>query len=254
MKLASLKVGGRDGTLIIVDGELKRGVSVPDIAPTLQAALDGWENKVGSLQAVSSALNDGTLEAFDLDMTDLAAPLPRAYQWLDGSAYLSHVERVRRARGADMPANLYTDPLMYQGASDRFLGPRDPILAADEAFGVDFESEVAVITDDVPQGVSPQQARQHIKLVTLVNDVSLRNLIPPELSKGFGFLQGKPARTMAPVVVTPDELGVAWDGAKVHLPLCSYWDDVLFGEPQAGKDMQFDFPRLISHAPPAPAT
>lgn len=248
MKLASLKVGGRDGTLIIVDGELKRGVSVPDIAPTLQAALDGWENKVGSLQAVSSALNDGTLEAFDLDMTDLAAPLPRAYQWLDGSAYLSHVERVRRARGADMPANLYTDPLMYQGASDRFLGPRDPILAADEAFGVDFESEVAVITDDVPQGVSPQQARQHIKLVTLVNDVSLRNLIPPELSKGFGFLQGKPASTMAPVVVTPDELGVAWDGAKVHLPLCSYWDDVLFGEPQAGKDMQFDFPRLISHA------
>lgn len=248
MKLATLKAGGRDGTLVIVDRGLRWAAPVPAIARTLQGALDEWESVAAELEKVYGVLNRGEMEGFALQMEQLAAPLPRAYQWLDGSAYLSHVERVRKARGAEMPPGLWSDPLMYQGGSDHFLGPRDPICAADQAFGVDFEAEVAVITNDVPLGVTPAQARSHIKLLTLVNDISLRNLIPPELAKGFGFVQGKPASTLAPVAVTPDELGESWDGARIHLPLRTYWNGRLFGDPDAGADMQFDFPQLISHA------
>ena len=249
VKLATLKSGGRDGTLIVVDRALKRAVRVPEIAPTLQAALDGWNERAIALLAVYERLNQGVLEAaFDLDVTALAAPLPRAYQWLDGSAYLSHVERVRKARGADLPQNLREEPLMYQGGSDGFLGPRDPILAADERWGIDYEAEIAVITDDVAMGLPAQTASAHIRLLTLVNDVSLRNLIPSELAKGFGFIHGKPASALAPVAATPDELGAAWDGARVRLPLLSYVNDARYGSPNAGVDMAFDFPALISHA------
>jgi fumarylacetoacetate (FAA) hydrolase len=248
MKLATLNTGGRDGTLVVVDCTLQRAVTVPQIVPTLQRALDAWELTAPELESTYQRLNRGEIDGFPLVLAQLAAPLPRAYQWLDGSAYLSHVARTRQARGAEMPPSFWTDPLMYQGGSDHFLGPREPIRVAEEAFGVDFEAEVAVITDDVPCGATPAQAREHIKLLTLVNDVSLRNLIPSELAKGFGFLQGKPASTLAPVVVTPEELGSAWDGARVHLPLQTYWNGKLFGEPNAGEDMQFDFPQLISHA------
>jgi fumarylacetoacetate (FAA) hydrolase len=248
MKLASLKTGGRDGTLIVVDRSLARAVTVPRWAPTLQAALDNWQAVAPELARVSRSLDGGEIESFALDIAQLAAPLPRAYQWLDGSAYLTHVERARKARGAQLPTNLLTDPLMYQGVSDGFLGPRDPIGVADENWGVDFEAEVAVVTDDVPMGVAPENAGTHIKLLLLVNDVSLRKLIPAELAKGFGFLHGKPASALSPVAVTPDELGGAWDGAKVHLPLLIDVNDRLFGRPDAGTDMQFDFPALISHA------
>lgn len=248
MKLATLNKGGRDGTLVVVDRDLQRAVPVPQIAPTLQKALEQWDSTAPQLEKIYRALNKGEIEGSVLQQESLAAPLPRAYQWLDGSAYLTHVERVRKARGAEMPPSFWTDPLMYQGLSDHFLGPRDPICVADEAFGVDFEAEVVVITDDVPLGVTPAQAQSHIKLLTLINDISLRNLIPPELAKGFGFVQGKPASALAPVAVTPDELGRAWDGAKIYLPLRTYWNGKLFGEPNAGEDMQFDFPQLVSHA------
>ncbi|ADE14381.1 fumarylacetoacetate (FAA) hydrolase [Nitrosococcus halophilus Nc 4] len=247
MKLATLDSGSRDGTLMVVDRDLQWAVPVPQIANTLQEALDEWASMAPKLENIYQSLNGGEIEGVALEVEQLAAPLRRAYQWLDGSAYLSHVERVRKARGAEMPPSLWTDPLMYQGGSDHFLGPQEPICVADDAFGVDFEAEVVVITDDVPLGVTPAQARSHIKLLTLVNDISLRNLIPSELAKGFGFVQGKPASALAPVVVTPDELGPAWDGAKVHLPLRTYWNGKLFGEPDAGEDMQFDFPQLISH-------
>lgn len=249
MKLASLRAGGRDGTLIVVDRALKRAVAVSEIAPTLQAALDNWAELAPRLEAVYNALNrDAVRSAFALDFAALAAPLPRAYQWLDGSAYLPHVELARKARGAEMPAELRTDPLMYQGGSDSFLGPRDPILAESEDCGIDFEAEVAAITDDVPMGVSSDQAASHIKLLMLVNDVSLRNLIPAELAKGFGFLHGKPASGCSALAVTPEELGKAWDGARVHLPLVTHLNGALFGKPDAGTDMHFDFPTLISHA------
>lgn len=248
MKLATLDSGSRDGTLMVVDRDLQWAVPVPQIANTLQEVLDEWASMAPKLENIYQSLNGGEIEGVALEVEQLAAPLRRAYQWLDGSAYLSHVERVRKARGAEMPPSLWTDPLMYQGGSDHFLGPQEPICVADDAFGVDFEAEVVVITDDVPLGVTPAQARSHIKLLTLVNDISLRNLIPSELAKGFGFVQGKPASALAPVVVTPDELGRAWDGAKVHLPLRTYWNGKLFGEPDAGEDMQFDFPQLISHA------
>ena len=248
MKLASLKSGSRDGTLIVVSRDHKAAVNVPECAPTLQAALDDWSTLAPKLAAIAEALDRAELEAFPLDFSALGAPLPRAYQWLDGSAYLTHVERVRKARGAEMPPDLLTDPLMYQGGSDAFLGPRDPICIADEIWGVDFEAEVAVVTDDVPASVSPGEAAAHIKLLMIVNDVSLRNLIPAELAKGFGFLHSKPPTAFSPLAVTPDELGQAWDGAKVHLPLVSHVNDVLFGQPNAGDDMQFDFATLISHA------
>jgi fumarylacetoacetate (FAA) hydrolase len=249
VKLASLKRGGRDGTLVVVSRDLARLVAVPEIAPSLQKALEDWSRTEAPLRAVADKLEDGKVAAAEpFDPRACAAPLPRAYQWLDGSAYLYHVELVRKARKAEMPPSFYSDPLMYQGGSDSFIGPTDDILAADEAWGIDFESEVAVITDDVPMGVSPESAAGHIKLLMLVNDVSLRNLIPVELAKGFGFLQGKPATSFAPVAVTPDELGAAWDGRKAHLPVLSHLNRTLFGKPDAGKDMNFDFPTLIAHA------
>jgi len=248
MKLASLKQGGRDGTLIVVDRELTRYTSVPDIATTLQQALENWTELAPELLERYQALNDNNISSQALIFEKLAAPLPRAYQWLDGSAYLPHVERVRKARGAEVPESFYDDPLMYQGGSDFMLGPRDPIVASNEAWGIDLEAEVAVITGDVSQGIDANSAGRHIKLIMLVNDVSLRNLIPAELTKGFGFLHGKPPTAFSPVAVTPDELGNAWQANKVHLPLVSHLNGELLGNPDAGQNMQFDFARLIQHA------
>ena len=254
MKLGSLKEGGRDGTLIVVSRDLARGVRVPHIAPTLQRALEDWSNTAPRLNGVSEALNgsnaqtiDGQ-EVFALDMAALAAPLPRAYEFVDGSAYLPHVERVRRARGAEVPESFYTDPLMYQAVSAGFYGPRDPVLVRDEAYGIDLEAEVVIVTDDVPHGVSAEDAAEHIQLVGLVNDVSLRNLIPNELAKGFGFLQSKPRSALSPVFVTPDELGDAWKDSKVHRPLLTHINGEWFGAPEAGEDMQFSFAQLVAHA------
>jgi len=249
VKLASLKRGGRDGTLVVVSRDLRRCVPVPEAAPTLQRALDDWSRAEPVLRTEAARLEEGKVaNAEPFDPALVAAPLPRAYQWLDGSAYLYHVELVRKARKAEMPPSFYSDPLMYQGGSDSFIGPTDDILAGDEAWGIDFESEVAVVTDDVPMGSSSAGAAGHIKLLMLVNDVSLRNLIPTELAKGFGFVQGKPATAFSPVAVTPDELGSAWDGRKVNLPLASSLNGKLFGRPNAGADMNFDFPTLIAHA------
>ncbi len=248
MKLASLKSGGRDGTLVVVDSRLQRAVAVPDVAATLQAALDDWARVAQRLEDVYSSLDTEPAIGSALLPSDLAAPLPRAYQWLDASAYLSHLERVRRARGADMPPYMVADPLMYQGGSDSSVGPRDPILAGDEDWGVDFEAEIAVITDDVPMGVTAAAAGDHIKLLMLVNDVSLRNLIPDELAKGFGFVHGKPANAYSPVAVTPVELGHAWRDHRLHLPLTCCVNGETVGTPLAGEDLQFGFDRLIAHA------
>ncbi|MBI1779693.1 MAG: fumarylacetoacetate hydrolase family protein [Proteobacteria bacterium] len=249
MKLASLKLGGRDGTLVVVDRTLTRAVPVPDIAPTLQRALEDWGFVAAELRSVYRLLDHDQMQgAFPFDPAACASPLPRAYQWADGSAYLNHVELVRRARGAEMPKSFLSDPLMYQGGSDYFLGPRDPILAGSEEFGIDFEAEVAVIVDDVPMGIGAAVARSRIKLVMLANDVSLRNLIPGELAKGFGFFHGKPPTAFSPVAVEPSELGAAWDGGKLSLPLLSHLNGKEFGHPNAGVDMNFDFPRLIQHA------
>lgn len=248
MKLGSLREG-RDGALVVVSADLRRAVRVPFVAPTMQAALDDWSNCSVKLQEVSAQLESaGKVDAFELDPGQLAAPLPRAYQFLDGSAYLAHVERVRKARGAEMPPSFLTDPLMYQAVSDHFLGPRDEIVVTSEDYGIDFESEVGVITDDVPMAVSAQQAAHHIRLLCLINDVSLRNLIPAELGKQFGFLQGKPRSALSPVFVTPDELGSAWRDAKVHLPLRTHYNGEWFGDPDCGADMQFSFAELIAHA------
>jgi len=249
MKLGSLKEGGRDGTLIVVSRDLARGVRATGIADTLQRALEDWSNTAPRLNALSDELNAGTAaQAFDLDIAALAAPLPRAYEFVDGSAYLPHVARVRRARGAEVPESFYTDPLMYQAVSAGFLGPRDPVRVVSEEHGIDLEAEVVVVTDDVPMAVSPEQAAAHIQLIGLVNDVSLRNLIPNELGKGFGFLQSKPRSALSPVFVTPDELGDAWRECKVHLPLLTHINGEWFGAPEAGVDMQFNFAQLIAHA------
>ena len=249
MKLATLHDGTRDGRLVVVSRNLARCVAVPEIARTLQAALDDWTRVEPALAAISSELDAGRLsDANAFDAQKAMAPLPRAYQWADGSAYVNHVELVRRARGAAMPPEFWTDPLMYQGASDRMLGAREDIVLADEAWGIDFEGEVAVVTGDVPMGTAEERALAHVRLVMLVNDVSLRNLIPAELAKGFGFLQSKPASGFSPVAVTPDELGRAWHGGKVHLPLVTHLNGALFGRPNAGVDMTFDFGRLIAHA------
>lgn len=248
MKLASLK-SGRDGRLVVVSRDLRSAVAAESIAPTLQRALDEWERASPRLQELSDALNVGrAVGTFAFDPRQCASPLPRAFQWADGSAYVTHVELVRKARGAEMPPSFWTDPLMYQGGSDSFIGPHDDILAGDEAWGIDFEAEVAVITDDVPMGVTADAAGAHIRLLMLVNDVSLRNLIPAELAKNFGFLQSKPATAFSPVAATPDELGDAWRNGKVHLPLLSSFNDTAFGHPDAGVDMTFSFPQLIAHA------
>ncbi|AVP98292.1 2-keto-4-pentenoate hydratase [Ahniella affigens] len=254
MKLASLKAGGRDGTLIVVSRDLTRAVRATGIARTLQAALEDWSNLAPRLNALSEDLNAGAKafsngeSVFDLDAHALAAPLPRAYEFVDGSAYLPHVERVRKARGADVPASFYVDPLMYQAVSAGFYGPRDPVLVPSETYGIDLEAEVIVVTDDVPMSVSAENAAHHIQLIGLVNDVSLRNLIPDELAKGFGFLQSKPRSCLSPVLVTPDELGDCWQDCKVHLPLLTHINDAWFGAPEAGVDMQFNFAQLIAHA------
>jgi len=245
MKLASLK-HGRDGRLAVVSRDLARYCLADEVAPTLQAALDDWSNARPALEAIAARLDESGGEPFDEKAC--ASPLPRAYQWADGSAYVNHVELVRKARGAEMPETFWTDPLMYQGGSDAFLGPRDNIPMADEAWGIDFEAEIVVVTDDVPMGVSAEQAIQHIQLVMLVNDVSLRNLIPGELAKGFGFFQSKPSSTFSPVAITPSELGDAWQDGKVHLPLLSYLNGAAFGKPESGIDMTFNFGQLVAHA------
>jgi len=249
MKLASLKAGGRDGRLVVVNRDLSRCVEATGIAPTLQAALDDWDSARPALEALSERLNAGTTEgARAFDPAACASPLPRAFQWADGSAYVNHVELVRKARGAELPDSFWTDPLMYQGGSDSFLGPRDAIPMASEDWGIDFEAEIAVITGDVPMGASPDRAAQDIRLLMLVNDVSLRGLIPAELAKGFGFFQSKPSSAFSPVCVTPDELGDAWDGCKVHRPLLVHLNGQPFGRAEAGQDMTFDFPTLVAHA------
>ncbi|OEY65957.1 fumarylacetoacetate hydrolase family protein [Marinobacter sp. X15-166B] len=248
MKLATLN-NGRDGELIIVSRDLTRAVRATDLAPTLQQAVEHWAVISPALEARYAELNNGTLDgAFTLDCTQLHSPLPRTYHWADGSAYLNHVQLVRQARNAEMPESFWTDPLMYQGGGDRFLAPTEDIEAVSEDHGIDFEGEIAVITDDVPMAVSAEQAAEHIKLVMLVNDVSLRGLIPGELAKGFGFFQAKPASAFSPIAVTPDELGDAWQDGRVHLPLTVHLNGEKFGVPEAGPDMIFSFPQLVAHA------
>ena len=252
MKLATIKDGSRDGQLAVVSRDLKSAHMADAICPTLQAALDDWAFVAPQLDALYAQLNAGqgsasTRRAFDFDPARCMAPLPRAFQWADGSAYVNHVELVRRARGAEMPASFREDPLMYQGGSDDLLGPLDDIVLAHEEWGIDFEAEVAVIVDDVSMGATPDEAHGRIRLLMLANDVSLRNLIPDELAKGFGFLQSKPATSFSPVAVTPDELGDAWRGGKLHLPLRSTWNGHLVGQPDAGVDMVFNFPQLDAH-------
>ncbi len=249
MKLATLKSGGRDGTLVVVSRDLVTCQAVPRIARTLQQALDDWDHVVPKLRQVYDQLNAGTATGAESFIEEAcASPLPRAYQWADGSAYINHVELVRKARGAQVPPSFYTDPLMYQGGSDSFVGPCDPIAVLSEEWGVDLEAEVAVVTGDVPMGATVEQAAQAIRLVMLVNDVSLRNLIPKELEKGFGFFQSKPASAFSPVAVTPDELGDAWRDSKLRLPLLVTLNDQPFGRPNAGDDMTFSFAQLVAHA------
>ncbi len=247
MKLASLK-GGRDGRLVVASKDLARCASAAAVAPTLQAALDNWDAALPGLTEIADALEAGHAAHMAFDPAQCAAPLPRAYAWLDGSAYVNHVALVRKARGVEVPASFWTDPLMYQGGSDVMLGARDPIPTADEAWGIDLEAEVVVILGDVPMGATREQAANAIKLIMLVNDVTLRNVTGPELAKGFGFVQSKPASAFTPVAVTPDEMGSAFDGAKVNLPLLSFINGKPFGKPNTGVDMTFDFPTLIAHA------
>ncbi|WP_428852174.1 fumarylacetoacetate hydrolase family protein [Imbroritus primus] len=248
MKLATLKDGSRDGQLVVVSRDLKTAQFATAVAGTLQRALDDWSFFAPQLEDIYQALNQGRARhPFPFDPTQCMAPLPRAYQWADGSAYVNHVELVRKARGAEMPPEFWVDPLMYQGGSDDFLGPRDDIICRSEEHGIDFEGEVAVVTGDVPMGSTAGQAAQQIRLLMLVNDVSLRNLIPGELAKGFGFFQSKPASAFSPVAVTPDELGPAWRDSKVHLPLTVHWNGRKVGAPDCGTDMVFDFGQLIAH-------
>lgn len=247
MKLASLK-HGRDGKLVVVSDDLSWCVEATGVAPTLQAALDDWARCEPELKALAEHVNYGTVERLRFREREAASPLPRAFQWADGSAYVNHVELVRKARGAKMPESFWTDPLMYQGGSDAFLGPRDPIPLKDVAWGCDFEAEIAVIVDDVPMGIDAKTARGLIRLVMLVNDVSLRGLIPGELEKGFGFFQSKPSSAFSPVAVTPDALGNAWRDGKLHMPLLVALNGEPFGKAEAGEDMTFDFGALIAHA------
>jgi fumarylacetoacetate (FAA) hydrolase len=248
VKLASLR-SGRDGALLVVDRKLEWAVHVGEIAPTMQAALEDWDRRGPVLQEAYRALARGAAKgAFRLDPAALTAPLPRAFQFVDGSAYLAHVERVRKARGAQMPPSFLHDPLMYQAVCDGFMAAHDPVVAISEEHGIDFESEVGVLTDDVPMGITAAEAAEHVKLLVLINDVSLRNLIPAELDKGFGFLVGKPRSALSPVAVTPDELGDDWRDGKLHRSLRTHLNDELFGEPDCGEDMQFSFHELIVHA------
>ncbi len=248
MKLATYKDGSRDGQLVVVSRDLASAHFATDIANHLQQVLDDWNFLSPQLQDLYDSVNQGKARhAFPFDPRSCMAPLPRAYQWADGSAYLNHVELVRQARGAEVPQSFYTDPLMYQGGSDDFLGPCDPVVCPNEAFGIDFEAEVAVITGDVRMGASPAQALEGVRLLMLVNDVSLRNLIPDELAKGFGFFQSKPATAFSPVAVTPDELGEAWQGGRVHLTLQSTWNGRKVGMCEAGPEMSFHFGQLIAH-------
>jgi fumarylacetoacetate (FAA) hydrolase len=247
MKLATLRNGSRDGQLVVVSRDLTRALPVQRIAATMQEALDNWARCSTLLREAAQSLEQGSVAAGAFQVDRALAPLPRAYHWVDGSAYVNHVELVRKARGAEMPASFWTDPLVYQGGSDDFLGPTEDVPVASEEFGIDLEGEVAVITDDVPMGTTPHQARDYIKLLVLVNDWSLRNLIPAELGKGFGFYQSKPSTAFSPVAITPDELGDAWDGGKINLPLTVEINGAPFGKPEAGVDMTFDFPHLIAH-------
>ena len=248
MKLATLADGTRDGRLVVVSRDLAYATSAQGIAPTLQKALDDWPRLAPRLAALAEALESGAMPRERFREHEALSPLPRAFQWIDGSAYLSHVELVRKARGAAMPAQFWSDPLLYQGGSDSFLAPREPIKAEEEGFGIDFEGEVGVIVTDVPMGASAAEARASIALLLLVNDVSLRNLIPAELAKGFGFFQSKPSSAFSPVAVSLDELGSAWDGGRLHLPLLVSLNGKPFGRADAGKGMNFDFPTLIAHA------
>ncbi|MBE8168711.1 MAG: fumarylacetoacetate hydrolase family protein [Shewanella sp.] len=248
MKLATYKNGRRDGQLMLVNRDLTKAVAVPAIANTMQQLMDSWDLLQPQLQELYEALNAGQLDnTIDFDQNKCESPLPRAYQWADGSAYVNHVELVRKARGAEMPATFWTDPLVYQGGSDSFIAPKADIPLGNEDWGIDFESEIAVITSDVPMGVDSKTAASHIKLLMLVNDVSLRNLIPGELAKGFGFFQSKPSSSFSPVAITPDELGDRWQDSKVHLPLITHLNGELFGQPDAGVDMTFDFSQLVAH-------
>jgi len=247
MKLATLRNGSRDGQLVVVSRDLTRALPVQRIAATMQEALDNWARCSAPLREAAQSLEQGSVAAGAFQVERALAPLPRAYQWVDGSAYVNHVELVRKARGAEMPASFWTDPLVYQGGSDDFLGPTQDVPVSSEEFGIDLEGEVAVITDDVPMGTTAHQARDYIRLLVLVNDWSLRNLIPAELGKGFGFYQSKPSTAFSPVAVTPDELGDAWDGGKINLPLTVEINGAPFGKPEAGVDMTFDFPHLIAH-------
>lgn len=248
MKFATYKNGSRDGQLMLVSRDLTRTAAVPDIALTLQHALDNWAQVAGALQSRYEQLNDGLIDSETFKEDRCESPLPRAYQWADGSAYVNHVELVRKARGAEMPESFWTDPLMYQGGSDDFTGPRDDVILPSDDWGIDFEGEVAVVTDDVPMACCETVAAERIRLIMLVNDVSLRGLIPGELAKGFGFFQSKPASSFSPVAVTPDELGSAWNQAQVCLPLRSTYNGELFGMPHAGTDMTFNFAQLVAHA------
>lgn len=261
MKLASLydsdttyPQNKRDGQLVVVSRDLSTAILVSDIVPTLQRAIENWDACLPELTHVYDQLNnpacksDKLLNTIDFTQASVMSPLPRAYQWADGSAYVNHVELVRKARGATMPESFWYNPLMYQGGSDVFLGPTEDIPLIDVDWGLDLEAEIAIITNDVPLGTQQEDAKSHIKLFMLVNDISLRNLIPEELAKGFGFFQSKPSSSFSPVAVTPDEFGSAWDGKKLHLPLVSHLNDNLFGEPNAGVDMTFDFPTLVAHA------
>lgn len=249
MKLATLKNGTRDGQLVVVSKDLNKATMVDSIARTLQAALDDWASIAPQLQTVYEKLNASEIaDAIIFQQSDCESPLPRAYQWADGSAYVNHIELVRKARGAEMPENFWHDPLMYQGGSDSFIGPHDDVPLQSEEYGIDLEAELAVITDDVPMAITAESAEKHIKLVMLVNDISLRALIPGELGKSFGFFQSKPSSSFSPVAVTPDELDDAWQDGKVHLPLVSHINGALFGKPDAGVDMTFNFPTLVAHA------
>lgn len=249
MKLATLRNGQRDGRLVVVNRALTQFAAVPAIAPTLQSALDRWSEVEPLLREVAASLEAGQhAQAQPFNAGDCAAPLPRAYHWADGSAYVNHIELVRKARGAEMPASFWTDPLIYQGGSDDLLGAHDDARFVSEEHGIDLEAEVGIITDDVPMGIAPEHVPPHVKLIVLINDWTLRNLVPNELAKGFGFYQSKPATGFSPVALTPEELGAAWRDGKVHLPLLSFINDQPFGEPNAGVDMTFDFHRIVSHA------